>query len=82
MRRFMTIALASASLFAMSAGDAAAAGKNPPASCGLGNLVSEGTQELGGIGRAFHQLGFDNVGHRLQLFHEDVKTFCNEDFGV
>jgi hypothetical protein len=82
MRRIVTLALASASLFAMSAGDAAAAGKNPRTSCGLGNLVSEGTQELGGIGRAFHELGFGSVGHRLQLFHEDVKFFCNEDFGV
>jgi hypothetical protein len=81
MRRLVTLALASASMFAMTAGDAAAAGKNPPTSCGMGNLVSEATLEVGGIGNWFHSLGFPNVGHRLQPFHEEVKEECNFEFG-
>ena len=81
MRRYVTLALASASLFAMTAGDAVAAGKNPPTSCGLGSAVSEGTQAFGGIGRFFHEQGFSNVGHVLQGGHAVVKEECNLDFG-
>jgi hypothetical protein len=80
MRRIATLALASASLLAMTAGDAAAAGKNPPTSCGLGAVVSESNQYNGGIGKFLHEMGFSNVGHVLQGGHEATKEECNGNF--
>jgi hypothetical protein len=81
MSRFLTIALASASMFALTAGDAAAAGKNPATSCGLGAVVSESNQFNGGIGKFLHEMGFSNVGHVLQGGHAATKEECNEDLG-
>ena len=52
-----------------------AAGKNPPTSCGVGNAVSVGTQEVGGIGRFFHEEGI-NAGEAIQSYHEFVKETC------
>jgi hypothetical protein len=77
MRRYVTLALASASIFAMTAGDADAAGKNPPTSCGMGQVVSEASQELGGLGKYFHELGYENLGNEvIQPFHAFVKDEC------
>ena len=65
-------------LFAVSASPAFAVGKNPPTSCGVGNAVSAATQQLGGIGKAAHELGFPNVGNAvIQPFHQGVKAVCN-----
>lgn len=81
MRRIATLALASASILAITTGNAAAAGKNPPTGCGLGAVVSESNQYNGGIGKFMHEMGFSNVGHVLQGGHEAMKEECNADLG-
>jgi hypothetical protein len=82
MRRFLTLALASTTIFAMTAGDAAAAGKNSPSSCGMGAIVSGASLELNGLGKYFHELGYKNVGNGvIQPYHEFVKEDCSFDFG-
>ena len=80
MRRFLTVALASASMFAITAADASAAGKNPWTSCGMGNTVSEASQEVGGLGNYFHGLGYKNLGNVIQPYHGLAKEDCSFDY--
>jgi hypothetical protein len=74
-RRLLTVAVAVGALSAVSVSPAFAEGKNPPTSCGVGNAVSRATQEVGGIGKFFHEVGV-NPGEAIQEFHEFVKETC------
>jgi hypothetical protein len=75
-RRLLTVAIAVGALSVVSVPPASATGKNPPTSCGVGSAVSETTQEVGGIGKAAHELEFGNVGEVIKPFHELVKETC------
>jgi hypothetical protein len=75
-RKLLTVAVAVAALSALSVSPAFATGKNPPTSCGVGSAVSGATHEVGGLGKAVHELGGSNVGEVIQPFHEEVKETC------
>jgi hypothetical protein len=75
-RKHLTVAVAVAALSALSVSPAFATGKNPPTSCGVGSAVSETTHQVGGLGKAVHELGGSNVGEVIQPFHEVVKETC------
>lgn len=69
----LTIAAATVIVSLVAAAPSLAAGKNPPSSCGVGNVVSLTTQESGGIGKLAHEEGFGNVGNELiQPYHDTV----------
>jgi hypothetical protein len=79
MRRLLALALISAAIFPVAAQTAAAEGKNSGDSCGMGSLLSEVTQIVGGLGRVGHQEGgLDNIGNQvIQPLHNTfIKPFC------
>ena len=77
MRRLLAVAIAVGALSAVSVSPVSAQGKNPPSSCGVGNLVSQATQEVGGLGKAFHEAEL-NPGEAIRAAHESVKETCHE----
>jgi hypothetical protein len=46
----------------------------------MGTTVSEASQEVGGLGKYFHELGYKNLGNVIQPYHGLAKENCSFDY--